>query len=162
MQVLAGHTDGVLGGAFSPDGRTLATCSCDETSILWRVDEVPVYKAMHIRPAKHWEVYVPLVSLVTSLCQRVALSVSEDLPWNPTAIAPARLGLKLSLFDLQLSVSAAVTFWIKSVVSLVTIGTFIVCAATGKGAPVVRSLGQLCVKPGFCLALILNSLLCTP
>ena len=58
-QVLEGHSGWVFGDAFSPDGSVLATCSQDGTSILWRVDEGRAYKAVHIRPAMHWEVRGP-------------------------------------------------------------------------------------------------------
>jgi WD40 repeat protein len=35
---LSRHQDGVLSASFSPDGKTLATASRDQTVILWDVD----------------------------------------------------------------------------------------------------------------------------
>jgi len=37
LSTLAGHTDAVVGVAFSPDGDTLTTTSADQTAILWDV-----------------------------------------------------------------------------------------------------------------------------
>ena len=51
---LTGHTDAVLGVAFSPDGRLLATASADQTVRLWDVADRPysIGRPAH-RPHRH-------------------------------------------------------------------------------------------------------------
>ncbi|MBD0327891.1 MAG: hypothetical protein ICV68_15780, partial [Pyrinomonadaceae bacterium] len=40
LETLKGHSDGVFGVTFSPDGKFLASASQDRTAILWNLERI--------------------------------------------------------------------------------------------------------------------------
>jgi len=116
--------------AKQPEG---VLCTAGFSSVtLWRERDRWAQPASTIRPARAWEMLLPLVAILVTSWHKMALAFAPGLPWARLAVWPISSPLRLTLLELELWGEPVVLAWYRWALAVMFGVIFIVMAIVGR------------------------------
>lgn len=145
-------TMGVMAlGTIDDRGPEGVMCTAGVNSVtLWRERGRWAQPASTIRPARAWEMLLPLVVILVTSWHKMALAFAPGLPWARLAVWPISSPLRLTLLELELWGEPVVLAWYRWLAAVVFGVVFIGLAVLGRSPcfHVVMTIGsQFVVVP---------------
>lgn len=120
-------------------------CTAGLSSVtLWRERDRFAQPSSTIRPARCWEMLLPLASLLVTSWHKMALAFAPGLPWARLAVWPISSPLRLTVLELELWGEPALLAWYRWAFAGMFGAIFIGCALYGRspGYHVIMTVGS--------------------